>query len=142
MATLSEYHDLTTRERINRYFSEEFKKKIVSELDRGLLTSSELIKEYKVCYSTISRWRKKYSKLKPIGIKQVVEMESSTKKLQQLREEIKELHRILGTKQLRIDFQDKMIELAEEEYGIDIKKKFGGKLFSGTGITGKATDTK
>lgn len=31
---------------------------------------------------------------------------------------------MVGQKQIVIDFQEKMIDLAEEEYGIDIKKKF------------------
>jgi len=35
-----------------------------------------------------------------------------------------------------------MIELAEEEYGIDIKKKLADKPYSGSGTTEENTDTK
>ena len=34
-----------------------------------------------------------------------------------------DLERIVGQKQIVIDFQEKMIELAEQEYNVDIKKK-------------------
>lgn len=56
------------------------------------------------------------------GIKQVVEAKSDTIKIKQLKDQIKELERIIGQKQILIDFQEKMIELAENEYQLDIKK--------------------
>jgi len=41
-----------------------------------------------------------------------------------------------------IDFKEKMIELAEQRYNVDIKKKLGSKASSGLGTTSKNTDTK
>jgi hypothetical protein len=41
----------------------------------------------------------------------------------------------VGQKQLQIDFQLKMIELAEKPYGVDNKKKFGDAPSSGSGKT-------
>ena len=38
MATLREYEKLTIKDRINRNFSEDFKRKKVIELDRNLVT--------------------------------------------------------------------------------------------------------
>ena len=58
------------------------------------------------------------------GSKTVVESESDTRKLLEYKQRIAELERTIGQKQLMIDFQAKMIELAEQEYGVDIKKKF------------------
>jgi hypothetical protein len=52
----------------------------------------------------------------------VVEMESETKRVLALLQKVAELERIVGQKQIMIDFQSKMIELAEEEYQVDIKK--------------------
>ena len=71
------------------------------------------------------------------GLKQVVEASSDTRKLLLMKEEIKELQRIIGEKQIMIEFKDKMIELAEKAYNLDIKKKFSGALSSGSGSTGK-----
>jgi hypothetical protein len=67
-------------------------------------------------------------------VRQVVESKSDTKKIQFLESRIKELERIVGQKQILIEFQDKMMEIAEQTYEVDIKKKLGSKLSSGTGI--------
>jgi len=48
---------------------------------------------------------------------------------------VAELERIIGQKQIEIDFKDKMIELAEEVYQVDIKKKFCTQPSSGSGAT-------
>jgi len=73
------------------------------------------------------------------NIKQVVEAKSDSQKISALKAHVKELERIIGEKQVKLDFQDKMIEIAEETYQIDIKKKFSGKRSSGTGPKGKST---
>ncbi len=74
--------------------------------------------------------------------KQVVEPKSDTLKIKALEEQIKELERIVGQKQIRIDFKEKMIEIAEQRYNIDIKKKLGSKPSSGSNTTKKSTDGK
>ena len=62
-----------------------------------------------------------------------MESESDTKKLIELQKRIAELERLVGQKQIQLEFKDKMIELAEELYHIDIKKKFESKPSSGSG---------
>ena len=74
--------------------------------------------------------------------KQVVESKSDTKKIQILEERIKELERALGQKQMMINIKDKMIEIAEDTYDIDIKKKLASKASSGSSTTKKGTNTK
>jgi hypothetical protein len=49
---------------------------------------------------------------------------------------------VIGQKQLLIEFQQKMIELAEQTYDVDIKKKLSSKLSSGTGQTDQNTPGK
>jgi hypothetical protein len=71
--------------------------------------------------------------------KQVVEPKSDTQRIKMLEERIKELERIVGQKQLLLEFKDKMIEIAEATYNVDIKKKVGSRLSSGTTSTGKIT---
>ena len=137
MATLKEYEKLTVRERQNRTFSEDFKRKKVSELDRNLITIAELSREHQVTSAAIYKWIYKYSAMRKKGLKQVVEAKSDSRKVLLMKEEIKELQRIIGEKQVKLDFQDKMIAFAEAEYKIDIKKKFSGTPSSGTGSTGK-----
>ena len=142
MATIEIYNQLTVRERRNRYFSEEFRRKKVREIERNITTISEVCREYQVSGTSVRKWLYKYSAMRKKGIKQVVEAKSDTRKLQQLKEQVKELERIIGQKQLLIDFQQKVIELTEQEYKLDIKKKFGDKLYYGSGTTENDTPTR
>ena len=142
MATLKDYEKLTIKERRNRSFSEDFKRKKVSELERNLITISEVKREYQVSSTSVYRWIYLYSTMKKRGVKQVVEARSDSRKLLQMKEQIKELQRIIGEKQVLLDFKDKMIELAEGEYGVDIKKKFSGEPSSGTGATKKGSPSE
>ena len=139
MATLKDYEKLTTRERRSRYFDEDFKRKKVSEIERNLTSIAEVCREYQVSHTAVYKWIYQFSKMRKKGVRQVVEAKSDSSKITALREQIKELERIIGEKQIKLDFQEKMIELAEQEYKIDIKKKFSGKRSSGTGSAGKVT---
>lgn len=130
------------RERQNRYFSTDIKKKIVRDLERNLVSVSEVCKVHHVSRTSVYRWIYKYSSMAKKQHKQVVEPKSDTAKIKALEERIKELERIVGRKQLAIDFKDKMIEIAEDRYSIDIKKKLGSKLSSGSGSTKKNTSTE
>lgn len=107
-----------------RVFSEDFKKARVKEYEQGRFTVREIGRLYGVNYQTIYTWIYKYSTYNKKGLR-VVEMEkSSNQKVKELQNRIKELERIVGQKQLNIDYLEKMIELAKEELDIDIKKNF------------------
>jgi len=130
------------RIRQNRYFSSEFKQKRVKEIENNLASVSDICKTYEVSRTSVYRWIYKYSVMARKQHKQVVEAKSDTKKIQLLEERIKELERSVGQKQMLIDIQEKMIEIAEDTYNIDIKKKLGSKVSFGISSTGKNTDTK
>ena len=123
-------------ERRRRIFSEEFKRKKVREIEQKITTIAEVSREYEVRASNVSKWLTQYSPNRMKSVRTIVESESDTRKLFDLQQKIAELERVIGQKQLLIDFQAKMMELAEQEYGIDIKKKFERKPLSGTGSIG------
>jgi len=139
MADKSQFKN-STYERQLRYFSESFKQDKVREVEKNQTTVSEIAREYELSRASVYKWIDKYSSMKKKGIRQVIETESDTKKLIALKDKIKELERIVGQKQILIDFKDKMIEIAEQQYGVDIKKKFGSSPSSGSGSTGTSTD--
>lgn len=124
---------LTQSERRKRIFSDDFKKQKVREIEMKQTTITEVSKAYQVRYTNVQKWVEKYSSSYKKGVRLVVEMESDTKKLLTLQQQIAELERTVGQKQIIIDFQAKMIELAETTYGIDIKKKFDSTPSSSTG---------
>jgi len=109
-----------------RNFSEEFKKKKVQEIKARLTRVSEICKEYQVSSAAVYKWIYRYSDVKKKE-RLIIESESDTRKIEQLKLQIAELERSLGQKQIQIEFLSKMIDIAEESYQIDIKKKFGGK---------------
>ena len=125
------------RSRQNRYFSNDIKKKIVRDLERNFNSVGDVCKTYLVSRTSVYRWIFKYSSMAKKEHKQVVEPKSDTQRIKMLEERIKELERIVGQKQLLLEFKDKMIEIAEATYNVDIKKKVGSRLSSGTTSTGK-----
>jgi transposase len=133
------YFDHENKPGYHRYFSEDFKKKKIRELERNLTSVSDICTTYSVSRTSVYKWIYKYSSMAKKQVKQVVEAKSDTQKIKALEERIKELERIVGQKQLLLEFQDKMIEIAESDYGVDIKKKVGSKLSSGTTTPGKST---
>ena len=130
------------RTRQNRFFSEEFKKQRVRDLENNLAKVSDICRTYHVSRTAVYKWIYKYSTMAKKQHKQVVEPKSDTKKIQLLEERIKELERAVGQKQMMLDFKDKMIEIAEKTYDIDIKKKLVSKVSSGSSTTKKNTGTK
>lgn len=127
------------RSRQNRYFSEEIKKKSVRDLERNLTSVALICKTYQVSRASVYKWIYKYSSMAKRQHRQVVEPKSDTQKIKLLEERIKELERIVGQKQLLLEFKDKMIEIAENTYGVDIKKKLGSRLSPGSTLTGDNT---
>lgn len=119
-----------------RNFSKEFKQKKVREIEQKKTRISDVCREYEVSYTSVSRWLKQYGSQYHKGVRTIVESDSDTHQIMELRLKVAELERIVGQKQLLIDFKDKIIELAEEEYKVDIKKKFGKKPSSTSGTTG------
>jgi len=120
-----------------RIFAEDFKKTCVKEYESGQFSVLELSKLYQIQCAVIYRWIYKFSSYNKKGLKVVEMSDSSKKKLKELHVRIQELERIVGQKQLNIDFLEKMIEIAKEHYGIDIKKNSDTSLSTGSEKTSK-----
>jgi transposase len=126
MATRKQFI-MNEAERRRRHFSDDFKKSKVQELELKRTTISELKRQYEVSSTTIYRWITNFGTMKNKPERIIVETDSDTKELLLLKKKISELERIVGQKQVLIDFYDKLIDIAEDEYKVDIKKKFGTK---------------
>lgn len=126
---------MTTDERRRRRFSASFKEKKVREIEQKQTTISQVCRQYQVAAITVYRWISAYGDSYQKESRMIVELESDTRIILEQRKRIAELERIIGQKQVQLDFTEKMIELAEETYGVDIKKKFNSGPLSGTGKT-------
>lgn len=116
----------------NRIFSEEFKRSKVMELELKQITMAELVILYDVSRTAIYKWMEKYSVHYHKATKVVIQMESESAKTSRLQEKVADLERVVGQKQIEIDFLNKLIEIGSEELGIDIKKKFITKHLNGS----------
>lgn len=126
----------------NRHFSEAFKKAKVKEIVEGRLSIKELCELYSVTRTSVYKWLYKYSAHHQRGTRQVIEMESEAAKTKALLAQIAELERIIGQKQLQLDYQDKLLELVSEELGYDVKKNIERLPSNGSGLTDPNTATK
>ncbi len=133
------YFDWEKKPRTLRHFSEDFKRAKVRELEKRITSIADICRTYEVNRTSVYKWIYKYSAMAKKQLKVVVEAKSDTQKIKALEDRIKELERIVGQKQLLLEFKDKMIEIAEETYGVDIKKKLSSRLSPGTTFTGKIT---
>jgi len=138
MATRNQFK-MSTSERRSRTFSENFKIKKVREIEQGKTKVSEICKQYEVSETSVYRWLQSYGRMKNKKERIIVETESDTQQLLALKKKVAELERIVGQKQVLLDFKDKMIDLAEEIYGVDIKKKFSTKPSNTSGSDEKNT---
>jgi len=110
----------------NRHFSEQIRRRVVREFRAGRYTVKELSHLYQVSTTSIYKWIHKYSPADAPHIK-VVEMADSTdQKVNDLQQHIAELEQALGQKQIKVDFYEKLLEKAKEQYHIDLKKSSSG----------------
>jgi transposase len=115
---------LTSQERRRRTFSEAFKREKVREIESGLTRISLICKQYSVSDTAVRLWLRKFGFQKHPKERIIIETMSDTIALKELRERVAELERLVGQKQIELEFYKKMIDLAQEHYGIEIKKNF------------------
>ena len=123
--------------RLKRKFSEEFKRSIVLEYEGGGISVRELSLRYQIHLSSIYKWIHRYSVYQRQGYVIVEKQSSKSEELKRLRAQIQELERTVGQKQLQIEYLEKLIELASEEYQLDIKKNSATQSSSGSANTPK-----
>ena len=114
---------------ITRY-SEAFKIKVVKEIEEGKLTKSEARRLYEIRGgSAIQQWIRKFGKLYLLNKVVRVEMKDEVSRLKQLEKEKKELESALAQAHLKILAYESLIEVAEKNLGVELKKNLGQKQF-------------
>jgi transposase len=113
-------------------YSDEFKREIVSAYETGTYSVLQLEKLYGVKNVTIYKWIHKFSTFNEKGFRVIEMKESSIDKLKQLEQKIKELEQIVGQKQIKIDYLEKMIDIAKDDLNIDIKKNYNTPQSTGS----------
>lgn len=104
-------------------YSLSFKQKVISEIESGKLSISNARKLYGIVGGqTIQNWIKKFSKLHLLNKIVRIELKDEVSKLKQLEKDKKELESALAQAHLKLIVYETLIDVAEEELGIDLKK--------------------
>lgn len=128
--------------RQSRTFSEELKRKVVRDIEQSKANIAQVCREFGVSHVSVYKWLNKYSSYLKKGAKLVVELNSEGYRSKELENKLKELEAVVGRKQMEIDFLEKIIEIANEELEIDIKKKLYTKRSTGSGSIKSQGSTK
>ncbi len=115
-----------------RRYSEDFKREIVSIFESGKFSVPQIEKLYGINKQTIYNWIYKYSIFNERGFRVIEMKESSVEKLKQLEQKVRELEQIVGQKQIKIEYLEKMIEIAKDDLNIDIKKNYNTPQSTGS----------
>ena len=107
----------------------EKRKEAVGEYEKGGTSLRELERKYGVSSSTLHRWVKEAEAVGGIveWERQRVRGELTAKASKALPREVRELRKELEEARLYNELLNAMIDIAEEQMGIDIRKKSGAK---------------
>ena len=118
--------------RPKRIFSDVLKKKIVRDIEAGKVNVLGVSREYRVSQNAVYRWLKKFSAHLYPATTIVMQMDSEQYRTKELEKKVAELEATIGRKQLEIDFLNKLIEIADQDMGTDIKKNIATHALAGT----------
>ncbi|MBK9107165.1 MAG: transposase [Saprospiraceae bacterium] len=117
--------------KVQRVFSVEIRRKTVRDVERGKCTILQASNELGVSQGSIYKWINQYSLYLKQSKRMVVEDKSEAYRSKELENKLKEVEAMLGRKQMEIEFLNKMIEIANEEFKIDIKQSVKKRLSNG-----------
>ena len=115
-----------------QYYSEEFKWQVVQDVLEGKYSKEEARRIHNISSNcAVLYWMRKYSgnnNYRQGGVPlDKVSQVNNMKELSEKDRRIKELEEQLKRESLRADLWQKMVEIAEGQLNIDIRKKFGAK---------------
>lgn len=121
--------DYQPEDKVSRNYSVAFKMKVVEEVENGLISAEAARKLYRIPgKATIAEWVRKYGINERINRTVYIMTRDEEMELFKLRKEVKRLEKALDDSQVKSLALESLIEIAEERYGMDLKKNFGSKV--------------
>jgi len=128
--------------RKNVYYSQEMKLKVIEEVISGKINMNQANRKYNIkgkC--TVSNWISNFMSQnnadininQPDMVRRQSEDEDPKGEIARLREKVKQLEDQLEYEKLRSEAYETMIRIAEQEFKLPIKKKFGAKQSRNSG---------
>jgi transposase-like protein len=117
--------------RPNNRYSLAFKQKVVSEIESGKFSLSQVRKIYDITGAhTLYNWLRKLGKGHLIEKIVRIEMKDEKDKLKELQRKNQELESALAKAHLKLLVYESLIESVEAHYQVDVKKTFGSTASS------------
>ena len=141
-----------TKEKENQYvkrtqrdYSYAFKLQVVEEVESGELGIKAAARKYGIqAHSTVTTWLRKYGNFDWFNKTHMTKSKSPEQKLLELEQQVKLLEKQKASLEKRIDISDKkvilfdmMINIAEEEFKIPIRKKYSPEQSNATKASNK-----
>lgn len=127
----------------HRTFSEAIRRQTVKDIETGKCSVLQASRELSVTTGAVYKWVHLYSRYLLKNKVMVVEEKSEAYRSKELEKRLHDMEAAIGRKQMEIDFLNKIIDLANEEYRTDLKKNLGKEPSDGSKPTkGKHTGTK
>ena len=112
--------------RLHKSYSLSFKQKVVSEIESGKFSLSQVRRIYDIGGSrTVYHWLRKLGKGHLIAKTIRIEMKDEKDKLKELQHKNQQLESALAQTQLKLLVSEALLESVEAHYKIDVKKTFG-----------------
>lgn len=112
--------------RQHKRYSFAFKQKVVSEIESGKFSLSQVRRIYDIGGGgTVYNWLRKLGKGHLIDRIIRIEMKDEKDKLKELQQKNQQLESALAQTQLKLLMAEAMLESVEAHYQIDVKKTFG-----------------
>ena len=108
---------------ITKRYSIAFKQKVISEIEEGKYIPGESSRIYGISPSTIHYWLKKYGKYKLLNKIVRIEMKGEQDRIKRLEKEKRALESALAQSHLKTLYLESLVEIAEEKYGVYLKKR-------------------
>lgn len=88
---------------------------------------AQLARDYSVSSTSIYKWLYRYGNERKKGVRMVVEKESESYRTAELKRKVSELERLLGQKQVEIEYLNRVIIEGNSHFQCDLKKSFEQK---------------
>lgn len=116
-----------------RRYSEAFKLTVVKDIEQGSMSVTEAKKKYGITGNgTVENWLKKLGREHLLPRKVRIESVKEVDQIKKLEKEKQELESALAKAHLKIACLETLVEVAEEEQGVDLKKKSGSSASKGS----------
>lgn len=108
--------------RHHRRYSQEFRQARVDDFENGTFSVAQLSRLYHIRVSTLYGWISRYSRYPKTSAVIVEVPNSQQQKVKRLEDRVAELERLLGRKQIQLDYYEAFMEELQAS-GVDVEKK-------------------